>query len=121
MFQPFRLTSNTVSKYQKCFSSIQTTCKDDTDLGHQKVLDKDACMALCNLNLDCNFIFLTGLNICMMYQSCDEMQRTENIGSTFAKTNCPGNHLDMNNLKLCLFSMMIKGDKNSHLNYAYNS
>ena len=91
------LTSNSVSKYPKCFSSIQTTCKDDADLGHQKVLDKDACMALCNLNFNCNFIFLTDSNICITYQSCDEMQRTESVGSTFAKSSCPGNYLNLDN------------------------
>ena len=114
-------TSNSVSKYPKCFSSIQTTCKDDADLGHQKVLDKDACMALCNLNFNCNFIFLTDSNICIMYQSCDEMQRTESVGSTFAKSSCPGNYLNLDNYSFCLCFMMIKGGGNFHLNYTYNS
>ena len=95
--------SNTVSKYPKCFSSIQTTCKDDTDIGHQKVVDKEACMALCNLNINCNFIFLTDSNICIMHQSCDEMQRTESVGSTFAKSSCPGYYLSLDNYSLFFF------------------
>ena len=79
-----------VLRYSRCFSSIQTTCKDNIDLGHQKVAGKEACIDLCNLYIDCNFIFLTNKNLCMMYKSCDEMQRLNHIGSTYAKTSCPG-------------------------------
>ena len=91
------MPSNTVLWYPKCFSSIQTTCKDDTVLEHQKLPNEEACMAFCNVNFKCNFIFFTDSNICMMYQSCDEMQRTENIGSTYAKQSCPGNNLHLSN------------------------
>ena len=74
------------------------------------MVDKEACMALCNLNINCNFIFLTDSNICIMHQSCDEMQRTESVGSTFAKSSCPGYYLSLDNYSLFFFFMMINGN-----------
>ena len=84
-----KLFYNVGPLYLTCFSANQETC-NATKLDKRLDVNEEECKQFCNQNSKCNFVFHTVAKHCLIYEICDEKRTTNNVGTTYGKSTCPG-------------------------------
>ena len=78
-------------EYQILFSAVKKTCDNKYNIEQINNMDETTCKSICNQNNNCNFAFLTVINTCLLYTSCDETRDpTYKRGTTYEKTALKG-------------------------------
>ena len=74
----------------------EKSCSDRNNADTGKGMDYDGCVAFCNQDPECKFIFHIPKNqdggiSCIKIRSCNETTKSKFVGSTYSKEgNCPG-------------------------------
>lgn len=84
--------------YEPCFINTTKSCTERNNADTGKRMDYDACVAFCNQDPECKFIFHVPKNqdipsgiSCIKSRSCDETTKTNFVGSTYSREgDCPG-------------------------------
>lgn len=80
---------NSAPPYLTCFSATKKTC-DAVALERATNVNERECKNACNQNSKCNFVFLTELKTCLLFETCESERTAIFNGTTYGKSICPG-------------------------------